>query len=156
MKDIMEKLNSIRRTNLRSLVRGSSATSVAKAAGYTSPSYLSQMIGPNATKKVSEESARKIEEGLGLPHLYLDQERDEYDRLVTGGDRRKQDKDTMSMVDPAQFSKCAAIASNEMVVAGVKTSADKLAGIVGLMMHNADQSDEGLRTLAAQLVKISA
>lgn len=144
MVDKMERLNSIRRANLRALAREHSTGSIAKAAGYPSPSYLSQMIGPKARRPVSEESARKIEAGLGLPDLYLDQERDDYGRLVVN----------TPTVDADHFGRCAAITSNVMAAAGTELPTNKFASVVGMMMKHPDQSDEGLKELAKGLVAL--
>lgn len=152
----MKTLYEIRRENLRTLVQERGNSEVAKAAGYKSPSYLSQMIGRKAIRPVTEDTARRVEVGLHLPHLSLDQERDPYGRPVAGSGRREHDNEPLSMVSPDQFSNCATIVSNEMVAAGVKTTADKFAVIVGLLINSPDQSDDGLHALAAQLVKISA
>lgn len=40
--------------------------------GWLSPSYLSQLIGPNPRRYISEKAARRIERSLGLPIGWLD------------------------------------------------------------------------------------
>ncbi len=70
----MSKINEHRRANIRALVeeRGG-LTKLSKAMGYKNPSFLSQMIGPEPTREVTERTARKIEEVLGLRPNSLDQ-----------------------------------------------------------------------------------
>lgn len=40
--------------------------------GYRQPSFLSQMTGPNPTREITEKTARRFEQELGLPEGYLD------------------------------------------------------------------------------------
>lgn len=63
----------IRRRNLRSLVtQYEGATNLAHRLGYTSPSYISQMIGPHPTRQITEKVARQVEDKLTLPLGWLD------------------------------------------------------------------------------------
>ncbi len=72
----METMNSvfdIRRANLRTLIdqwNGPKPLSV--KLGYSNASFLVQMAGPNPTREVTERTARKIEDSLGLPQGWLD------------------------------------------------------------------------------------
>ena len=63
----MSKVVDIRRANLRALIgeRGG-LTDLSNRLGYRNPSFLSQMAGPNPTREVTEKTARKIEQTLGL------------------------------------------------------------------------------------------
>lgn len=62
-----------RRGNLRALiVQHEGATNVAKLLGYSSPSYLSQMVGPNPTRQITEKVARQIERKMILPDGWMD------------------------------------------------------------------------------------
>lgn len=78
----MATIYEIRRDNLRRIVQERGATSVAKACGYKSPSYISQMAGINPTRPITEDNARKFEVGLGLTKGWLDTERDSYGHTV--------------------------------------------------------------------------
>ncbi len=62
-----------RRANLRALADRFNGTSLLAAKlGFAHPSYLSQLIGPNPTRNVSESSARRYEARLGLQAGWLD------------------------------------------------------------------------------------
>lgn len=67
------KLSAVRRARLRLMTeeRGG-LTRLSKQLGYANPSFLSQMIGPDPTREITEKTARKIEETLGLPAGELD------------------------------------------------------------------------------------
>ena len=62
----------IRRENLRALAAALSTTGLAKKLGYRHPSFISQMIGPNPTREITEKSARSYERKLNLEGGYLD------------------------------------------------------------------------------------
>ena len=61
-----------RRSNLRRLANTYGWTELAKRLGYRQPSFLVQMAGPNPTRPVTENSARRFEVDLGLPTGSLD------------------------------------------------------------------------------------
>ena len=63
----------IRRTNLRKIIDKEGAIKLSKRLGYLAPSFLSQMCGPNPTRKITEKTARRFERDLGLPEGSLDQ-----------------------------------------------------------------------------------
>lgn len=65
-------MDEIRRKNLRKLMDEHGATVLAKRLGYRSPTFLSQLAGPNPTRQVTEKTARRFEADLGLPTGYLD------------------------------------------------------------------------------------
>ena len=66
------KLAETRRTNLRALAEIHGSAKLSVLLGYRQPSFLSQMIGPNPTREVTEKSARDYEVKMGLPDGYLD------------------------------------------------------------------------------------
>lgn len=69
----MPTVSEIRRDNIRALVTGRGALSkLSKAIGHNNPSFLSQQVGPNPTRPVTEKTARKIEEALKLAPGSLD------------------------------------------------------------------------------------
>jgi hypothetical protein len=71
----MKTISEIRRANIRLLVeqRGG-LTKLSRILGYKNPSFLSQMLSETgATREVTERTARKIEEALGLPADQIDQ-----------------------------------------------------------------------------------
>ena len=72
------KIHEIRRENMRDVVDkhpDGGTTAVAKRLGYRNASFLSQQIGPNPTREITEKSARRYEEELGLPKGFLDVDR---------------------------------------------------------------------------------
>jgi len=72
----MSKISESRRVNIRALVdeRGG-ITKLSRLLGYKNPSFLSQMLSNGgATREVTERTARRIEEALGLPAGHLDRE----------------------------------------------------------------------------------
>lgn len=65
----------IRRTNLRTLIEQHGGVSrLSEKLGYSSPSFLVQQAGPNPSREVTEKSARRFEQKLGLPTGTLDQD----------------------------------------------------------------------------------
>lgn len=68
----------LRRRNLQSLVKErGGTTAVARSLGYANGSFLSQMIGPNPSREVSEKTARSIESALTVPSGWLDEQHGE-------------------------------------------------------------------------------
>ena len=67
-------IQEIRRGNLRAMMDKEGATDLAKKLGYRTPTFLSQMCGPNPTRKVTEKSARRFEKDLGIPAGTLDKD----------------------------------------------------------------------------------
>lgn len=65
---VLSKTATIRRDNLRTLcdIHGGGAA-LARKLGYRTPSFMSQMAGPNPSREVTEKSAREIERTLELP-----------------------------------------------------------------------------------------
>ena len=66
----------MRRANLRAIVWElfESRQDFLRICSWIKPAYLSQMIGRNATRPVSERTARRIETALGLPSDWLDEQ----------------------------------------------------------------------------------
>lgn len=67
------KVHALRRENLRALIgeRGG-LTDLSNKLGYSNPSFLSQMAGPNPTREITERTARKIEQTLRMEPGVLD------------------------------------------------------------------------------------
>ena len=69
----MSKVAEYRRDNIRTLIeKRGGLTKLSKAMGQKNPSFLTQMVGPNPSREVSERTARKVEEVLGLEAGVLD------------------------------------------------------------------------------------
>jgi hypothetical protein len=63
----------VRRRNLRQvIVQYEGATNLARRLGYTSPSFLSQLVGPRHNRQITEKVARHVEDRLSLPLGWLD------------------------------------------------------------------------------------
>lgn len=63
-----------RRANLRDLIeQWHGPLTLAKKIGYSNASFLVQMAGPNPTREVTEKTARKVEQVLGLPAGWMDE-----------------------------------------------------------------------------------
>lgn len=72
----MKTIADIRRENAREVIdRHGGVSKVAKAMGYANASFLVQQAGPRPSRNVTETTARKIEEALGLPAGQLDIEK---------------------------------------------------------------------------------
>lgn len=70
---VLSKIATVRRDNLRTLCEvNGSAAALSKKLGYRSASFMSQMIGPNPTREVTEKSAREFEARLALPAGSMD------------------------------------------------------------------------------------
>ena len=156
----MSTIYEIRRENLRTLTREHGTGAVAKAAGYPSSSYISQMAGPKPIRDVQEKNARKIERSLGLPEYWLDQKRDPYGNIELAGAKEKtpppvDNPVSLPTVDPEQFAVCAAAVSNAMVAVGAKLPAKKFAAIVTMLLDHADQNEAALYAKAESLVRIA-
>jgi hypothetical protein len=64
-----------RKLNLRRIAdKFGGPSALAAKLGYANPSFLVQMIGPNPSRRVSERTARKMEEQLGLLPFTLDEQ----------------------------------------------------------------------------------
>ncbi|MEO6277198.1 hypothetical protein [Roseateles sp.] len=66
-------ISAVRRDNVRALVKANGGnTAVAKRLGHQNGSFLSQQIGPNPIRDVTEKTARAIEEEFNLAAGSLD------------------------------------------------------------------------------------
>ena len=72
----MTELAELRRTNGRRVIeKFGGVGKVAARMGYSNPSFLVQIYGPNPSRKPSEHTTRKMEQALNLPVGSLDEER---------------------------------------------------------------------------------
>jgi DNA-binding transcriptional regulator YdaS (Cro superfamily) len=70
----MATVEATRVANLKALIEQHGGVSkFSRRLGYANPSFLSQMVGPNPTREITEKSARKIEAKLGVAPGTLDQ-----------------------------------------------------------------------------------
>lgn len=69
----MASIFDIRRENLRRLFREhGGASELSRKLGYTNPSFMTQVAGPNPTRRVTDKNARRYEKELGLPEWWID------------------------------------------------------------------------------------
>jgi len=70
----IERLYETRVENLRRVVEMTEggAGAVAEAMGYRHQSFISQMAGANPIRRISEKTARAIEEAMGLTSGWMD------------------------------------------------------------------------------------
>ena len=66
------KTEDVRRDNLRKLMQEHGASALSRKLGYKHPSFLTQLAGPNPSRRITEDSARRYERDLGLPSGWLD------------------------------------------------------------------------------------
>lgn len=120
----MKAMTEIRRENLRAVVeKNGGVTKVSKVLGYTNASFLSQQIGPNPTREITEKSARAYEQKLGLPVGTLDG-RAEVSAPATAGD--------LSLV-----ATTITLVGSVLKTEAVETSIDRFAQIVALALQDA-------------------
>lgn len=113
-----EDVFTTRRKNLRDLIRQhEGATNLAKLLGYSSPSYLSQMVGPRPTRQVTEKVARQIEGRLRMPGGWLDKTHDPYRTTLDEGSVNETIvlvgqllSDAKTKTTPRQFAELVALA----------------------------------------------
>lgn len=62
-----------RRNNLRALIeKHGGVAKLSRKMGYANASFLSQMAGPNPSRDITEKTARKLEQTMGIPKGTLD------------------------------------------------------------------------------------
>lgn len=157
----MTTIYEIRRENLRTLIRERGNSELSKAAGYSSASYISQMAGRKARRQVTEQTARKIEDGLSLPQYWLDQEcdlRNNPTSVTTSSVAPPPPEDSGLAIlfsNQTQFFLCAAAVSNAMASAGTNLSTKKFTAIATTLLNQADQSEIALEKAAKLLISIA-
>jgi hypothetical protein len=161
----MADLYSIRRHNLRALIAKHGNGEVAKAAGYPSPSYLSQMVGKKAKRGITERSARRIETAMLLPLHWFDTERDDYGNAVNSSNTAKTPPveiptpgrpEPLGIINPEHFTESAYIVCAAMAKLNIQIPKSKFPTVVGMVINSPDQTEDGLQKLAEQLVMLSS
>lgn len=121
-----------RRANLRNLIeKWHGPLTLSKKLGYSNASFLVQMCGPNPTREVTEKTARKIEDVLGLPAGWLDD---------TPGHNERAAAVDMSLVSMAIRS-VMQTADEERI----QLSPTKLGDIVAFVYRDAESNDNIVR-----------
>lgn len=65
-------LDEVRRANLRNLAKEMGAAELSRKLGYRQPSFITQLSGPNPSRRITEKSARSFEKSLGLETGWFD------------------------------------------------------------------------------------
>jgi hypothetical protein len=121
-----------RRSNLRNLIeQWYGPLALAKKLGYTNASFLVQMCGPNPTREVTEKTARKTEQALGLPAGWMDD---------APGHNEKASRIDMGLVSLVIRTVMQAAEEN-----GLKLLPDKLGDIVSLVYADAASNNSIVR-----------
>lgn len=106
-----------RKQNLRLLIeQWGSVTTLSKKLGYANASYLVQLTGPSASRTVGEKAARDIEETLGLPPRWLDEEHQDADVVI----------------DDEFLRECLKAVATEVYINKMKPDADTVANLSAL------------------------
>jgi hypothetical protein len=154
----VEVLLKIRRQNLKELVRIHGNGNVARAAGYSSPSYLSQMIGNKSKRPITEATARKIELAYSLEPNWLDKERN-CDKESVGKVEvplaMSNVKAPLAMSDADRFSHCAEIINNVIGELGINISHLKFANILWLVLEKNSDDDNAASTYVKNLIRLA-
>lgn len=74
----MTSIQETRRERLRRLFRDhGGASELSRKLGYSNPSFMAQVAGPNPTRNITDKSARRYEKMLGLQEGWMDTPIDE-------------------------------------------------------------------------------
>ena len=68
----LSQVHHLRLKNVRAITATWTPYRIASEMGWGSTSFLSQMIGPNPSRSITERTARRLETKLSLPYLSLD------------------------------------------------------------------------------------
>ena len=153
----MATIYEIRRDNLRRVVNANAATGVAKACGYASASYISQMAGRNPTRPITEDNARKFEKALGMEPGSLDIERAPYERIVGKAPTPGAEVQpiVMSTLDHTRFAEIITVLKRALAEKGADVSNEKFASLATVLYDDFSKTDEALHTLACRLVDLA-
>lgn len=66
-------ITELRRSKLRHLMKLHGTGKLANMLGYSQPSFISQMAGPNPTRELTEKTARRFEQQLNLAPGFFDE-----------------------------------------------------------------------------------
>ncbi|WP_315127302.1 hypothetical protein [Comamonas antarctica] len=122
---------------------------VSTAMGYSNPSFLVQMFGPNPTRNPSEKTMRRMEKALNLPALSLDGAPAPVLPATGPG--------FVSAVNPEQLSDMIRLISRLADEESVKLSTEKFASLVAMAYdettEHAGQVREGKLRQVVQLFR---
>lgn len=156
----MSTIYEIRKANLKLLVQQRDATSIAQACGYSGPSYISQLCGRNAQRSIKEDTARKIETAMALPHGWMDVERDPFGNNLPhpGGNSTppvdREDSPPISMLNTDHFERVAEIVGKFLDENGKQLPHTKFAQLVTLVYERDTDDETNLRAYIGKLLKL--
>lgn len=138
-----------RRANLRAIAaQWNGVTGLSKKLGYRGPSYLSQMIGANHSRPVSESTARQIEHAVGLPQGWLDQEHADLVRSAMPPAREQ--------LNEPLFLEVAQAVQHAIETAGVVLTQEKSIRVFLRVYNDAIASGRVNSALALDLVRLAS
>lgn len=118
-----------RRASLRLLVeQWGGPLPLSKKLGYSNASFVSQMSGPHPTREVTEKTARKIEELLGLPVGWMDTEHREKPSVVAP-----------TPIDVSLVARIVRVVAQTAEDGGVALTPDKMGDVVALVYGDAER-----------------
>lgn len=122
----------IRLANLKSLiVQWGGPTSLAKKLEFSGPSFLSQMVG--GIRPLTEKTARKIEQKLGLAPGWMDQDHDTSGNTVRA-----------AAIDDSLITKTVSLVGAKLQESNIQVRPDKFAELVSLAYGEACRSGGNL------------
>lgn len=151
----MATIYEIRRDNLRAYIRDNGGpTSVAKALGLSSASYLSQLTGRNKSRDLSEKRAREYERLLHLPDGWFDVERDAMGRPL-GQKHTSEPAVSAPRPQAGRMAVCASAVFAAVHESKADLPPSKFEEMVRLVFEAADDKDEDeLQEFARRLVHL--
>ena len=156
----MIDIYTIRKNNLQMLLRDRTARSIADALGYKGSSYISQMVGRKANRPITEVTARRLEQALGLSDRWLDTPRDLYGDVVAPGSKppmpERTPPPTGALVDQETFMHCVEVVDAALRAAGISPSPAKKRELVAMVYEELPLSDTKLQKFADRLVRLLA
>ena len=146
----MSKVSDIRRANIRQLIQERGGlTSLSNALGYKNPSFLSQMTGPRPSRDVTEKTARRIEQVLGLGAGSLDRQKSAYAPIQAQPDPSPEHEAAVAMV--ADVIRVVGLACADE---GLQLGPAKFAEIVALAFGDAAERGQPRADRVKQLVRL--
>ena len=124
-----------RKENLKLLIeKWGGVTSLSKKLGHSTPSYLSQLTGPHASRDITERSARKIEAALDLKPGWLDADHSAAVHRPTG--------EAKSDIDPDRLAECIEMVGALCEALGVRVNPIKFSDLVTLAYQDTRSAEE--------------
>ncbi len=125
----MMDIKTIRIANARMAIkRVGGVGKAAQKMGYTSPSFLVQMFGPNPTRPVTEKTMRRMEVAFELERDSLDKPPADYRPPAPA----RSDGTATSQIDVSQLSRAIALVNKLIAEECVQLSVDRVASLVSI------------------------